>query len=113
MEMYTENLAEFGYREQDIAQDIFVAWKKSGLPEDFYNDGVKIAMNKSSGYVFLTNADYQVAMLEDGELVSFYYSPYEGIEGTFEDLKMEYEYMHPEDKRWYIELANNLNKSIL
>ena len=28
MEMYTENLADFGYREQDIAQDIFIAWKK-------------------------------------------------------------------------------------
>ena len=32
MDMYTENLADFGYREQDIAQDIFIAWKKSGLP---------------------------------------------------------------------------------
>ena len=109
---YTENLADFGYREQDIAKDIFIAWKKHGLPSDFWNEGVKIAMNMNSGYVFLTNEDYQVAMLEGDQLVSFYNSPYAGIEGTFEELKEEYQEMHPRDKEWFVELGNNLNLSI-
>ena len=86
--------------------------EKYGLPSDFWNEGVKIAMNMNSGYVFLTNEDYQVAMLEGDELVSFYNSPYAGIEGTFEELKEEYQEMHPRDKEWFVELGNNLNLSI-
>ena len=73
MNGYTENLADFGYREQDEAKDIFEAWKLNGLPKDFDNDGVKLAFNMNSGYVFLTNAEYQVAMCGDNkELYSFY-----------------------------------------
>ena len=64
-DVYTEDLADFGYREQDIAKDIFEAWKKNGLPEDFENEGVKHGLNRNSGYVFLTNSEYQVAMVEE------------------------------------------------
>ena len=32
---YTEDLADFGYREQREAQDLFEAWKLNGLPIDF------------------------------------------------------------------------------
>ena len=68
MNYYTEKLEDFGYREQDMAKDLFEAWKLSGLPSDFNNDGVKVAMNMSSGYVFLTNSDYQVAMCDDDQI---------------------------------------------
>ena len=86
---YTEDLADFGYREQRAAQDLFEAWKSNGLPVDFYNSGVKIGFNMKSGYVFLTNSDYQVAMCttnEHGklELYSFYTSPYDCKEGSFD-----------------------------
>ena len=59
---YTEDLADFGYREQEEAKNLFQAWRESGLPVDFWNNGVRIAFNMNSGYVFLTNSDYQVAM---------------------------------------------------
>ena len=77
---YTEDLADFGYREQREAQDLFEAGKSNGLPVDFYNSGVKIGFNMNSGYVFLTNSEYQVAMCETNEqgkleLFSFYSSP--------------------------------------
>ena len=111
MNGYTENLADFGYREQDEAKDIFEAWKLNGLPKDFDNNGVKLAFNMNSGYVFLTNAEYQVAMCGDNkELYSFYTSPYEGHEGSFEDLLDEYENMNKEDQEWFRDIAQNINR---
>ena len=113
---YTEDLADFGYREQRAAQDLFEAWKSNGLPVDFYNSGVKIGFNMNSGYVFLTNSDYQVAMCttnEHGklELYSFYTSPYDCKEGSFDELLDENKEMHPEDQEWFQEIADNINRS--
>ena len=88
---YTENLADFGMKEIAELRDILDAWLDSGLPDDFYDDGVKPALNHSSGYVFLTNSDYQVCMVADGKLESFYSTPYSGIEGFYEDLVSELE----------------------
>ncbi len=113
---YTEDLAAFGYREQRAAQDLFEAWKLNGLPVDFWNSGVKIGFNMNSGYVFLTNSEYQVAMCTTNEqdqleLYSYYSSPYEGKEGSFDELLEEYEDMHPEDQEWFQEIADNINRS--
>jgi len=105
-EIVTTDLAKFGYREQAIAQDIFIAWRNHGLPQDFENDEVELCFNTHSGYVFLSNSDYQVAMEQDGKLVSFYTTPHGGREGTLEDLLEEYEDMHPEDKEYIDELNN-------
>ena len=111
MNGYTEKLEDFGYREQDEAKNIFEAWKLNGLPEDFENDGVRLAFNMNSGYVFLTNDQYQVAMCGDNkELYSFYTSPYEGHEGSFEDLLDKYENMNEEDQEWFRSIAENINR---
>ena len=113
---YTEDLADFGFREQEEAKDLFQAWRESGLPIDFENNGVRIAFNMNSGYVFLTNSEYQVAMCTTNEqdqleLYSFYSSPYEGKEGSFDELLEEYEDMHPEDQEWFQQIADNINRS--
>ena len=113
---YTEDLADFGFREQEEAKDLFQAWRESGLPIDFENNGVKIAFNMNSGYVFLTNSEYQVAMCVQGknnklELQSFYSSPYERREGFFDELLEEYKDMHWEDQEWFQDIANNINRS--
>ena len=113
---YTEDLADFGYREQEEAKNLFQAWRESGLPVDFWNNGVKIGFNMNSGYVFLTNSDYQVAMCTTNEqdqleLYSFYTSPYEGKEGSFDELLEEYKEMHPEDQEWFQQIAENTNRS--
>ena len=113
---YTEDLADFGYREQEEAKNLFQAWRESGLPVDFWNNGVRIAFNMNSGYVFLTNSEYQVAMCETNEqdqleLYSFYSSPYEGKEGSFDELLEEYKEMHPEDQEWFQQIAENTNRS--
>jgi len=57
------NLTKVGYREREMAEELLKAWREQGLPDDFDNDSVIIMMNFYSGNVFLTNADYQVAMI--------------------------------------------------
>ena len=105
--MTTTDLTDFGYRERKMAQELLEAWNNGDLPEDFYDDKVEIMMNKNSGNVFLTNSDYQVAMINDGKLESFYNSPYNGLEGFFNELLDEYSDMHEEDKEWFEELAKS------
>jgi hypothetical protein len=111
---YTEDLGDFGYIELDVAADLLKAWSRHGLPKDFKDSGVKIAMNLNSGYVFLTNDEYQVAMRaidqKSGEiyLYSYYSSPYEGREGSLEDLQEQFKDMHPEDKQWFKELKESV-----
>ena len=86
----TTNLADFGYRELEEARDLLDAMLKNGLPEDFYDEGITITFNRNSGYVFLTNDEYQVAMVgDDGKLYSWYDTPYYGHEGSYEDLLAE------------------------
>lgn len=82
---YTENLADFGAREREIAGRTLLA----ALPDNFGNSGVKLAFNKNSGNVFLVNDDYQVAMLNDDVLGIFHSTPYSGLEGFLSDLMAE------------------------
>ena len=81
----TAYLSEFGALERSKLVDIFEAWEKYGLPTDFSESEVVAMFNKNSGKVFLSNEDYEVAVLENGALVSFYVLP-SGLEGTFTEL---------------------------
>lgn len=83
---YTENLADFGYRERQLASELL----KAQLPENFYDQGVRVAFNASSGYVFLTNDDYQVAMFNGDKLALWHTTSYSGYEGFIEDLIEDY-----------------------
>lgn len=98
MDITTTDLAKFGYREKAMALSLLQAMFDQGLPNDFNDDEVTIMMNTNSGNVFLTNSDYQVAMLNGDKLESFYNTPYEGREGFYADLMSEYKDMHREDK---------------
>ena len=62
------NLECFGFRELDIASKLLAAVSEYGYPKDFSDSGISLAFNTNSGYVFLTNDDYQVLLLEDGKL---------------------------------------------
>ena len=112
--VYTENLADIMacYVERKEVQNIITAWNEHGLPNDFYDEGVKFAFNRNSGYVFLTNDDYQVCMMNGDELEMFYTSPYEGHEGFINDLFDEYmsdtDAWHIEDAEWLLETKSNL-----
>lgn len=107
----TTNIADFGSRERKMLIELLTAWDNVGLPADFSCDEVVPMMNTSSGNVFLTNSEYQVAMMNGDELESFYTSPYEGKEGFFDDLLSEFADMHREDQEWFRDIANNLNRA--
>jgi len=89
--MTTTNLSDFGYRELDLLKNLLDAVIKQGLPENFYNDNVHPMMNQHSGNVFLTNSDYQVAMMNGDCLEVFYTLPYSGHEGFADELLSDYQ----------------------
>jgi hypothetical protein len=107
----TTNLSNFGFREIKMARDLLSAWVDQGLPDDFVDEEVAIMMNQNSGNVFLTNAEYQVAMLRAEHIESFYTSPYEGREGFFDELVEVYADMHHEDQEWFKDLAESLGRT--
>lgn len=90
-EITTTDLAKFGWREKRMAAELLNAMIEQGLPEDFEDDEVTIMFNTHSGNVFLTNSEYQVAMMNGEKLESFYITPYHGHEGFAEDLKEMFE----------------------
>lgn len=85
----TTDLTKFGYRERKLAEDLLKAWREQGLPEDLYEDEITIMFNTHSGCVFLTNSEYQVAMLNGDKLESFYTDFETGEEGFKEELSKE------------------------
>ena len=101
--MTTTDLSKFGNRELEMLRDILDSMIKDGLPEDFNNDEVQPIFNQNSGYVFLTNSDNQVSMInsDTGKLESWYSSPYEGKEGFFNELLEQYEGMYSDDQEWF------------
>ena len=107
---YTEHLEDFGEVQLNAAADLLYAAAK-GYPSDFWADGVKLAFNSMSGFVFLTNDNYDVCMEADGELYTFYTTPYEGIEGFLWELVDDYladpESWNEEDVEWLRELCSD------
>lgn len=85
----TTNLADFGIREISLLIDLLVAWRDHGLPDDFNDEGVVPMLNKNSGHVFLTNDDYQVVMINNEKLESWYSCGNCGHEGFLETCKIE------------------------
>jgi len=111
---YTEDFADICScsRERQMLIDIMRAWGDHGLPDDFSDDRIRPAFNKNSGHVFLVNDDHQVAMLRDGRLESWYFCPYRGAEGFFDELAEQYGKMHPDDQEYLRQLAESLGKTI-
>lgn len=83
----TTDLAKFGARERWMLVEILQAWREQGLPTDFEDHEVVPMMNINSGYVFLTNSQYQIAMMNGGKLESFYSCTQCGHEGFLEDME--------------------------
>lgn len=84
----TTSIADFGYRERELILDILKAWQEQGLPEGFCDEQVVFMMNKDSGNVFLTNEEYQTAMM-NGDKLEIWHSCFNcGHEGFEEDCQL-------------------------
>ena len=102
--MVTSDLNKFCRREKDMMVDLFVLYrdnKISKLARDYFDFGtMKPAFNMNSGYVFLTDDDYNVLMENNGELDMFLFTPYDGHEGFYDELILDIEDYHPEDQEY-------------
>jgi len=83
----TTDLADFGARERHMLVELLTAWNNQGLPNGFDASEVRPMMNTQSGYVFLTNADFDVAMMNGHTLERWYTCPECGNEGFAEDIE--------------------------
>lgn len=83
----TRDLAKFGARERAIAGELLSALHTGNdKTEILGNTGLAVEFNLSTGYVFLVDEEYNVAMMEDGKLVDWITCPECGTEGTRSDL---------------------------
>ena len=92
--MTTSNLGDFGMRELGILAKTLEAYAKG----EFYHPhwvsvNVQPMMNTNSGFVFLTDDNYNVLMLNGDKLEPFFILPYSGLMGFLEDFsENQYEY---------------------
>ena len=100
----TTDLKEFGRRELSIAAKLLTAYAAN--PPAWLGDEIEIMMNTSSGYVFLTDADFNVAMIdpETNMLAPFLSLPYCGEEGFLSELIELHDNpetdLHPDDAEY-------------
>ncbi len=108
------DLSGFGYVQLEEARDILSAWLSDGLPEDFYEDEITMNFNPRSGAVFLSNSNYDAALInpETGRLESWYNSPYTSVEGFKTDLQELYDGGYTDDEEeidWLREIGVNIS----
>lgn len=87
-ELTTTDLADFGYSERNELIKLLQAWHEQGLPELFEQDEVRAMMNRNSGNVFLTNSEYQTAMMNGNKLEIWFNCGNCGHEGFHEDCQL-------------------------
>ena len=82
----TTDLSCFGWREKKMATELLDAMIEQGLPNEFWDEEVTVMFNTHSGYVFITNSEFQVAMLNGNTLEMWHACPECGYEGFLEDM---------------------------
>ena len=82
--MYEAKFEGFGYREIQLASKLLDAYVKE--PDVLEGDYISVGFNANSGYVFLSNEDYDTAMMNGDKLERFYSCPECGHEGFKEDF---------------------------
>lgn len=91
-EIVTTDLAKFGFRELRMAADLLDAYCKGNWHHDNeLTDCVRVHMNSHSGNVFLSDEDYNVAMMNGDKIEMFYSCPECGNEGFAEDINWDRE----------------------
>lgn len=82
----TTDLSKFGYRELRLAAQLLTAYCDADKQaSEFLGDGLTLNMNKQSGYVFLSDENFNVGMMNGDKLEQWLNCPYCGHEGFKED----------------------------
>jgi hypothetical protein len=85
-EIITTDFSKFGGRERRMAEELLKASREQGFPDDFEDDQITIMFNMESSKVFFTNSEFQVAMMNEDKLESFYACPGCGHEGFKDEM---------------------------
>jgi hypothetical protein len=85
----TSDLSEFGYRELKIAGQILSTFKTDKDKTRFIDEGLTVFFNKKSGYVFLSDENYNVAMMNGDILEDFIHCPDCGNEALLSEFSTE------------------------
>ena len=80
----TTDIGDFGFRELRLATELLTAYCED--PPGFLTGGVHLMMNTYSGCAFLTDEDFNVAMMNGGKLEQWHSCPECGAEGFAEDM---------------------------
>ena len=83
-DIVTSDLSRFGYRELKMAAQLLAAYCDN--PPDFLGDQLTVMLNTHSGYVFLTDEDFNVGMMNGEALEQHHSCPECGSEGFAEEL---------------------------
>lgn len=84
--LVTADLSKFGYRELTLASELLTAYIRQGAEN--LNDGVTLNFNTNSGYVFLSDEDFTVYMMNGKDLDQWFSCPQCGNEGfDYEEYK--------------------------
>lgn len=84
MNVVTTDLSKFGYREIREAIELLEAYLEN--TKDILGDGLTLNFNTHSGCVFLSDEDYRIAMINNGNLEEWFYCGECGAEGFLEDI---------------------------
>lgn len=85
--MNTRDLSRFGHVEKQEASELLGALNSRKDETQYLGDNVAVEFNPMSGYVFLVDDDYNVAMLNDDILEDFHTCPNCGGEGLSSDFR--------------------------
>jgi len=105
----TCGLNDFGSRELDMAVELLDKYKEAVRNGDYEELGlttnIRLAMNTNSGYVFLTDDDYNVVMInpETKKAEKYYTCSNCGFEGFKDEFKN-----HSEDQDCLEDIRNQL-----
>ena len=83
----TKDLSKFGQRELKIAGELLSTLNTNKDQTKFLGQGVSVEFNPMSGNVFLTDEDYNVAMMNGDVLEDWLYCPECGDEGFADDFE--------------------------
>jgi hypothetical protein len=88
----TKDLSKFGLREKAMAKDLLSAYGTSNDKTQHLGDGVEVWFNTHSACVFLSDEDFNTAMINGNNgniLEDFFSCPNCGEEGLSSDFKGE------------------------
>lgn len=85
MDIVTADFSKFGTSELILAAKLLELYAEDGA--EFLGNHLTVSFNMYSGYVFLTDEDYNVGVLNSAEehIVQFFSCPECGYEGTQEE----------------------------